>query len=163
MSEEKIDKRSKEYRDSLKERTSVIDTIEAAKIKAPLEAGTSEVDSLKEEIRAMKEMMKTLGTIAKQNAEGIKKQDRAKSKAPGKAVKPRAAEMEVLKDFLDQFQGHLTYDKDLTGKIALNIHLRPSVEALNDIIQREPTLHKKAIELELYKNDNFKDIIIHNS
>ena len=138
--EQKLDKRTKQYKDQ----------------------NPTEIDVLRAEMLEMKETMKTMGQVTVNNSKAIKTNEKKKGRKSGVIVRPRAAELAVLKDFLEQFQGQLSYDKDLCKKIALNTTHRPNVDALNELIKKQSELHKKAIEVGLYENDDFKTIKINN-
>jgi len=123
----------------------------------------TEVELLKAEMLEMKELIKTMGQVTANNAKAIKGgKVKAKAEPPSIAIRPRAAELAILRDFLEAFQGQLSYDKDLCGKICLNLVVKPNVDALNEIINRQGELHKKAVEVGLYTGDDFKTIKINN-
>lgn len=161
-----IDKRTKEYKDSIKDKGDNMNNDNTSSDNTSNEnvgnvEEVSEVDVLKAEMLEMKEIMKTMGQVAANNAKAIKNKN-TNIKKPITIVRPRAAEMAILVDFLEQFQGSLAYDKDLCGKIALNSIMRPNVDALNEVIKRQNTLNKKAIEVGLYVDNDFTTIKIQN-
>jgi hypothetical protein len=145
-----MDKRTKEYKDSIgNKEPEVLSESEA-------------MSTMRKELLELKELMKTMGEVTANNAKAIKDGKTSTIKVKAGIKRPRAAELAILIDFLDQFQGMLAYDKDLCGKIALNSIMRPNVDALNEVIKKQGQLNKKAIEIGLYENNDFKTIKIQN-
>ena len=126
---EKVDKRTKEYKDSVAGQN---DNLVATK--------NEQISNLEQKVEDMKTMMQTIGKITANNAEAIKKQPKGpevksrgkNSNAYRKTVYPRYEEWKVLKKFTSDIMslmvaypadcaaicgGMMLYDVDLVLKV----------------------------------------------
>lgn len=154
VTEKKIDKRSKEYRDSLK--NSEVETkdqeIEVLKEQIALQA---------EQVKELSDMVQTVGKLTASNAKSLKNQPETKARGQGaaqrKVVHLRHNEFIVLKDFLEKYAGAVSYDKELCMTLGVHI-LKHRVGELLKVIQMNDFLSNQAIEDNITKD--FRTVIL---
>jgi hypothetical protein len=144
MSKKKIDKRSKEYRDSIKNKENTSD----------VQSKDDQIAELMDTVTNLTDTVNKLSKLTLQNTKSIKGGAVA-VKAPIKdsgAVIPRADELVVIKRWLDSHSAVCSYSKDLVWAIAANKAYN-NVAGLLGIIEREPTLRVMAIKEGIVSSD----------
>lgn len=181
MSEEiKIDKRTKEYRDTVaKQKESAEVSPETQQMREEVDIMSTmedkdstlsptdmlEVAELKAELAEMKKMLQTVGTLTANNTESLKAKTtvnpevpkRGKGIAYRKTTYPRYEEWKVLKKFTNNIQGMMSHDKQFCAAICGSMMLR-DVEYALKVISKNDKAREEALSLGIC-DENFKTVI----